>query len=105
MAVPSFDRFVEPLLRLLAASPSGIRVTEAYDKLAQQLKLTDDERAALLPSGNQPVYENRIGWARDRLRRAEYMTSPSRGLWQITDAGRAFIAAHKRPLTEEELRV
>jgi len=104
MAVPSFHRFVEPLLRLLAASPTGITAADAYEKLAEQLKLSEEDCAALLPSGIQPVYQNRIGWARDRLRRAEFMTSPSRGVWQITDAGRAYVAAHKRPLTEEELR-
>jgi restriction system protein len=104
MTVPSFDRFVEPLLRLLAANPSGVNVSEAYAKLADQLGLTEQDRAALLPSGNQPVYENRIGWARDRLRRAEYMTSPRRGWWQITDSGKAFVASHKKPLTEQELR-
>ena len=39
-------------------------------------------------SGAQPIYRNRAGWAHDRLKRAGLSSSPRRGSWQITQAGR-----------------
>lgn len=103
MSIPNYQRFVEPLLRLLSKNPTGVRSAEAYQNLADELGLTEEDRAALLPSGFQTVYQNRIGWARDRLRRVGYVSSPQRGVWQITEAGVAFVRAHPRPLRAEEL--
>jgi len=51
-------------------------------------------RAQLLPSGKQPTYRNRIGWASTYLRFAGLLHAPSRGVWAITPAGRAFLAKH-----------
>ncbi len=58
----------------------------------------------LLPSGAQPIYRNRAGWAHDRLKRAGLSSSPRRGSWQITQAGRAFLERHPQPLAAEVAR-
>ena len=57
----------------------------------------------MLPSRQQPVYQNRIGWAHDRLKRAGLSTSPSRSMWQLTDQGRKFVSQYPRPLTAEHV--
>ena len=98
MTNPTYDAFIPPLLVALAAHPRGIRAGDAYGEVADAVGLTEEDRLALLPSGRQPIYENRICWAHDRLKRAGYSQSLQRGLWQLTESGRAFAAAHPRGL-------
>jgi restriction system protein len=58
----------------------------------------------LLPSGAQPIYRNRAGWAHDRLKWAGLSSSPRRGSWQITPAGRKFLERQPQPLPAEVAR-
>jgi len=94
MPVPTYDEFIDPLLRVLVSHPEGIRAPEAQEIVARAIRLTVDDRAELLPSGRQPVYKNRIGWAHDRLKRAGYSSSPRRAWWTITPEGIAFAKSH-----------
>jgi restriction system protein len=103
MPIPTFDGFIEPLLRYLADHPEGARTAEVYEAIAAKVGLTEQEREELLPSGTQVVYQNRIGWAHNRLKHAGYSSSPRRGFWQITDTGRAFVKEHPSPLSEPEI--
>lgn len=102
MSVPTYDQFIAPLLRHLAAHPAGVNIAEAYETLADGLKLSPEDRAELLPSRAQAVYRNRIGWAHDRLKRAGLSESPRRGVWRLTPEGVAF-AAKNKTLSEEAI--
>ncbi|AWV90368.1 HTH domain-containing protein [Bradymonas sediminis] len=86
---PTYDLYIEPLLALLAEYPSGLKTSQIYEDLATRMSLSQAQRAALLPSGTQPVYHNRIGWAHDRLKRAGLSRSIKRGTWALTQRGRA----------------
>lgn len=97
MAVPTYDRFIEPLLRFLAAHPDGAPAREAHDHAAAALGLTDEDRQQLLPSGAQPIFKNRVGWAHDRLKRAGLSCSLRRGLWQATPEGLALVSSTPAP--------
>jgi restriction system protein len=55
----------------------------------------------LLPSGAQPIYKNRAGWAHDRLKRAGLSSSPRRGFWKATPEGIAFANEHSAPFSSE----
>ncbi len=103
MSVPTYDQFVEPLLRALSAHQDGVRSAEAYELVAKAVGLTEADKSELLPSGRQAVYKNRIGWAHDRLKRAGLSRSPKRGLWRLTPNGFAFADQHKAGLSPEEL--
>jgi restriction system protein len=103
MTVPTYDKFIEPILRFLAQHPDGAPARDACEAAAATLNLSDDARVELLPSGVQPVYRNRAGCAHDRLKRAGLSTSPRRGFWRLNDKGRAFVGQHPRPLTEGEV--
>jgi len=103
MAIPTYDQFIEPILRFLAANPNGVRAKEAHEAAATSLSLSNEERQKVLPNVNQLVYKNRAGWAHDRLKRAGLSSSPTRGLWKLTESGAAFVSAHKAPLTAEEV--
>lgn len=102
MPVPTYDQFIEPILRYLAARPDGAPVREVYEAVATALELSDIDKQQLLPSKVQPVYKNRAGWAHDRLKRAGLSESLRRGFWRLTQDGRDFAA--KRPaLSPEEV--
>jgi restriction system protein len=103
MPVPTYDQFIEPILRYLATKPDGAPTRDVYDAAAVALGLTDADRAEILPSGIQPVYQNRAGWAHNRLKRAGLSSSVRRGYWKLTDRGREFVAANPAPLPEEEI--
>jgi restriction system protein len=102
MSIPSYDQFIEPILRFLAAHPEGARARDAMEAAADALGLTEADRLAMLPSGMQAVYRNRAGWAHDRLKRAGLSSSPRRGFWRITPEGLA-LAQHAQPLPPEEI--
>jgi restriction system protein len=103
MPVPTYDYFIEPVMRYLAGHPQGALARDVHDAAAEALHLSDADRAELLPSGAQSVYKNRAGWAHDRLKRAGFSISPQRGYWQLTEQGRAFASAHPAPLSAEVL--
>jgi restriction system protein len=102
MAIPSFRGFIHPLLRYLSEHSDGARIVDAYEAVADRVGLTPEDRAVLLPSGIQPLFHNRMGWAHDRLKRAGLSDSPRRGVWQLTPAGRTFAANHPNGFSEDE---
>lgn len=102
MAVPTYDKFIEPVLRFLAGKPEGVPARDAHEAAADALNLDDNQRAEVIASG-QLVYKNRAGWAHDRLKRAGLSQSLSRGKWCLTPEGIKWVQAHTLPLTEEEV--
>jgi restriction system protein len=101
VTVPTYDRFIEPVLRFLASNPEGVAAKLAHDQAAFALGLTEGEQQELLPSGAQLIYKNRAGWAHDRLKRAGLSSSPKRGFWKITADGLSFIKQHVAPFTQQ----
>ncbi len=87
MAVPDFQTFMLPLLRL-AADGQPHSLASARDALAAEFKLSDADRNELLPSGRQTRFSNRVAWARSYLQQAALLVSPRRGHFQLTDRGR-----------------
>lgn len=60
---------------------------EAEESLSNEFGLTAAERAELLPSGQQGIFRNRLGWARTYLKKALLVESPRRGVFKITERG------------------
>jgi len=98
MPIPTYDLFIEPILRFLAKHPEGVPAKMAHDAAADALGLTPEEKAEMLTSGSQQVYKNRAGWAHDRLKRAGLSSSPKRGNWKLTPQGATFVAQHPAAL-------
>jgi restriction system protein len=101
MPVPTYDRFIEPLLRYLVEHPNGVDAKTAHEAAAAALSLTVQDREQLLPSGSQPMYKNRAGWAHDRLKRAGLSSSPKRGFWKVTTEGVNFVKQHADPFSPD----
>ncbi|MCA1555014.1 MAG: winged helix-turn-helix domain-containing protein, partial [Chloroflexi bacterium] len=77
MAVPGYQNYMLPLLRL-AADEKPHSMAEAFDAIALQFKLTPEDRSEVLPSGRQKKFENRVGWARTYLKKAGLLEAPER---------------------------
>lgn len=101
MSVPTYDQFIFPLAKFLYEHPEGVKTPEAYDAVAQMVGLTESQRDEYVPSGAQPVYKNRIGWAHDRLKRAKLSTSVKRGVWCLTDTGRELVEKNPDGLDDD----
>jgi restriction system protein len=93
MAIPDYQACMLPLLRHLADGNEHSH-RDSQESLAGHFELTPAERAELLPSGQQGVFSNRIGWARTYLKKALLLESPKRGVFKITERGAIAIATN-----------
>ncbi|MFS1540005.1 MAG: winged helix-turn-helix domain-containing protein [Candidatus Phlomobacter fragariae] len=84
MSVPTYDKFIEPILRVLQKFPHELPAKEVHEYAADMLELNDEQRSEFIASG-QLVYKNRAGWAHDRLKRVGLSQSLSHGKWCLTN--------------------
>ncbi|MBL8473964.1 MAG: restriction endonuclease [Rhodocyclaceae bacterium] len=91
MAIPDYQTIMLPLLRLTGDGQEH-RFRDAIERLAVEFHLTDSERSELLPSGTSPVFDNRVGWARTYLKQAGLLEARKRGVFRITEVGKALLA-------------
>jgi len=93
MAVPDYESIMLPLLKITGDGQEHTR-TEVVDALALQMGLSDDERAELLPSGTEPKFDNRVGWARTYLKKAGLLEYTGRARFRITGRGHEVLATN-----------
>lgn len=86
MAVPDYQSLMRPLLEL-ASDGREHTLREAIETLAQRLSLTEEDRRELIPSGQEPKFDNRVGWARTYLGKAGLLESTGRARFRITERG------------------
>ena len=97
MAVPDYQSLMLPLLQFAARKETEISTSEAVEVLAKELGLTEDDLREKLPSGTQPTFVNRVGWAATYMKKAGLLETTRRGFYQITDRGRDLL--EKQPKT------
>lgn len=100
--MPTWEEYMTPSLRVLSDGEVH-RARDIYSAAADELGVTEEQRAQLIPSG-QPRYINRALWALSYLYRAGAADRPSRGHYTITETGRRLLADHPDGLTERDLR-
>ncbi len=71
--------------------------------LADQFQLSNDEREQLLPSGQQAIFFNRVGWARTYLKYAGLLESVGRGVVRISPSGVKLLKSHRGPICSKDL--
>ena len=90
MPIPDYQTLMLPLLRF-AADGSDHTTREAVEVLATEFQLTPAERNELLASGQQAIFNNRVGWANSYLKKAGLLESPRRGALRITARGKQIL--------------
>jgi restriction system protein len=91
MAIPDFQSVMLPLVNILGDGQERT-MREVTDLLAASFRLTVQEREELLPSGQQRLFNNRVGWAKSHLKAAGLLENPVRGRVRISDLGRQVLA-------------
>jgi restriction system protein len=89
--IPDYQSLMLPLLRL-AEDGREHRIGDVTVPLGQQLGLTQGELDEMLPSGRQPVFNNRVHWAKTYLAQAKLLEITRRAHFRITDRGRSVLA-------------
>ncbi len=82
MAVPDFQSLMLPLLKFLGDKKEH-SLREANESLANVFNLSEEDRKELLPSGQQSIFHNRVGWARTYMKKAGLVESTKRGYFKI----------------------
>lgn len=88
--IPDYQTLMKPVLELAASGE--IKISDAVTQLEQAFRLTEEEKAELLPSGKQTRFANRVHWARSYLKQAGLLRNTRRGYFEITDEGRRVLA-------------
>lgn len=79
--IPDYQSLMLPSLEKLADKKEHV-FRDLVEELAEDFKVSEDERKELLPSGTQRIFDNRVGWARTYLKKAGLIESPKRGCKQ-----------------------
>jgi restriction system protein len=103
VAIPDYQSLMLPVLKL-ASDGAEHRISDVVDSLAEELKLSESEREELLPSGKQPVFSNRVHWAKTYLAQAKLLIGTRRAFFKITDRGRATLAENIPRIDAKYLR-
>ena len=86
MAIPDFQNVMLPLLKFLRDGKERSK-RDSVETLAKEFRLTGEELNELLSSGQQAIFENRVGWARTYMKKAGLLESTRRGFFKITQRG------------------
>lgn len=103
MAIPDYQSLMLPLLQFLS-DKNEHSIRETIEHLELKFKLNDDDKKQLLPSGSQPIFENRVGWARTYLKKALLLEPVRRGFFQITERGMTILSKKPEKIDASFLR-
>lgn len=90
MAIPEFQMFMLPLMRL--ASQGSLRTANAITHIADEFNLSKEDREERLASGKQTRMANRVYWAFVHLSKAGLLQRETRGVYGITPDGQQALA-------------
>ncbi len=90
---PKFLRYVRPVVETLREMGSSGSTDEIIDRVIERMGISEAEQAETTSNGQSRV-RNQINWARFYLAKAGIVDAPRRGVWSLTDAGRAMKLDH-----------
>lgn len=93
MAIPDFQSVMLPVLTFMADQREH-SMREVVLALADVFALSDEERAVMLPSGQQRTFDNRVNWAVSYMKHAGLLEYIRRGVFRITDRGLHVLGQH-----------
>lgn len=84
--IPDYQSLMLPILKLVADKQEH-KYRDLIENLATEFQVTDEERKELLASGNQAIFDNRVGWAKTYLKRLDCSTLPNVRLLLLLKSG------------------
>ena len=101
MSLPKYYELYVPFLTVIKDGRVHT-MKEVKAGVAEILRLTEDELVERLASGNQLIFDNRIGWARTYLKKAGLIEAPQRAHFLITAEGKRLLESGN-PITDDML--
>ena len=101
--IPDYQTLMLPLLKI-TADGNEYHTRDLIEALSNEFQLTDEERKEMLASGNQAIFDNRVGWAKTYLKKAGLLASPKRATFVITDLGRQSLTKNLDRIDNRYLR-
>jgi len=86
MPIPTYEDLMLPFLRILEHGET-FHIREIFKQEASRLQLSDQELAERIPSGQDTVFGNRMGWARTYMKKAGLIEPVARAQYRITPRG------------------
>ena len=85
--IPDYATIMLPLLKIAGDGVEHLK-RDAVEAIANHFGLSVELRNRLLPSGQQPIIANRVGWAITYLKKAGLVEAPRRSCFKITERGK-----------------
>jgi restriction system protein len=93
MSIPDYQTLILPLLQISGDGKEHSN-QDVMEQLAKTFGLTENELEQPLPSGGQPIFYNRVHWAKTYLSQAGLLRSTKRAHFQITERGQKTLGEH-----------
>jgi len=103
MPIPTYQTLMRPVLEAAAARTEQVNILEIADEIAAQFDLTEAELAEKIPTGTQPLFYNRLHWAKTYLKKAGLIISEKRGRFAVSAIGKQLLATHSGPINNMTL--
>ena len=87
MSVPKYNEMYAPFIKALGDGRIHT-IKEISQCVAEQMNLSEEDLAEMLPSGKQALFTNRIRWTRLYLIKAGLIINPGRGQLILTEDGK-----------------
>ncbi|MFS4484162.1 restriction endonuclease [Hyunsoonleella sp. 2307UL5-6] len=100
--IPDFQTIMLPMLKLLANGKQWT-LNEVMRALTKHFSLTEEHLKIQVPSKQMGLFRNRVGWTRSYLKKAGLIKYPERGVYQITETGKEFLATNPTKLRMKQL--
>ena len=100
VAVPQFDKFIEPAFQAVKALGGSGTVDEINRKTFEIMALSEEQLAEPHTRGNRSKAEYRMAWARNYLKNVGVLENSARGIWAFSASGKEL----KRVIAAEVVR-
>jgi restriction system protein len=94
VTIPNFETLMLPLLKI-AGDGKEHRVRSVVDRLQTQFVLSRHDHGRKVKRQNEPIFYNRVRWAKKYLLEAGLLCATRWAHFEITDRGKTIL--HKKP--------
>lgn len=91
--VPPYVELILPTIRAVSSLGQSAKAGEIKSQVTDDLEIGEDMLSVVYPNRpDQPVFLDRLDWARSYAKQIGALESPSRGVFLITDLGKQLLA-------------
>ena len=95
MPIPKLHECCLPVLKVISDGEAH-QARDVFLMVADYMRLSEEDRSEMIPSKKKSKVDSRINWAMFELLKAELLSRPGHGLYQITERGRQAIESGEK---------